>query len=435
MIYNSQNREFAEYIDPAEIERIKSSSKAKTILLIILMSMLVITTSLLVYLANSVYKTTSKLNSMLNVERYEQSSDKESEFNKVLDKLIEIDKYYELFYVGEIDYEDTALIMGNALIAAYGDKYGAYFDEEYALKQIEKNNSSLYGIGILVRAEENKQLYVIESYDGPAKRAGIEAGCIITKVNGEELDLSTNESYNDVISKIKGELGTSVEITFINNKGVENTVEVEREKVTTTSVNYQIIDDSVGYVLIREFAGNTDEEFEKALKDLKAKGINKVIYDVRGNSGGLLNSVANMIDLILPKGDTIYIVDANDKIVETYKSDNQMIEFEETIVLVDKDSASASELFTQSLKEFEIATVIGETTFGKGTVCSEYELSDNDMIMLSTYKYLTNSKECIEGIGVKPDIEFVLDEDEANILYKLPVEEDDVIAKALDVLY
>lgn len=433
MIYNNQNNGFAEYNNESELEKLKKESNLKTFFIVILIALTIISTSLLVYLSCTVYKTTEKMNSMININRIETSDN--DRLNDLFTKLSQIDLYYKMFYVGDIDYDNLELILGNALISAYGDKYGAYFDEEYALKQIEKNNSSLHGIGILVRAEENKQLYVIESYDGPAKRAGIQKGCIITKVNGEELDLSTNELYNEAISKIKGELGTTVEITYINNDGLEVTVDVEREEVTTTSINYEVIHKDVGYVLIREFAGNTDEEFRKALTDLKAKGVNKIIYDVRGNSGGLLSSVADMLDTVLPAEDIIYIVDANDKVVETYKSDKQMIEFDESIVLVDRNSASASELFSQSLKEFGIATVIGETTFGKGTVCSEYMLSDNDMIMISTYKYLTKSKKCIEGVGVEPDIEFILDKDEADILYKLPVEKDDVIAKALDVLY
>lgn len=426
MTYNSNN-------EINNIEKIKYNSNIKSILIAILAVTTIVSTVLLIYLGTTVYETTKRLDSVVNMEKVDITDNKE--LNDVFNKLIQIDAFYKSFYVGEMDYESLDLILGNALIAAYGDEYGAYFDEEYTKKQLEKNTSSLYGIGILVRAEENKNLYVIESYEGPAKDAGIKKGCIITKVNGKELDLSTTESYNEVISTIKGEIGTTVKITFIDNDGTEHTADVERAEITTTSVTYEIINNDTGYILIREFAGNTDEEFEKALKELKANGIEKVIYDVRGNSGGLLTSVSNMLDLVLPSGNTIYIVDADEKVVETYKSDADMIKFEESVVLVDKDSASASELFAQSLKEFEIATIIGETTFGKGTVCSEYMLSEKDMIMISTYKYLTKSKECIEDIGVKPDIEYVLSKEEASILYKLPLEEDDVIAKALDILH
>lgn len=423
MIYNNET----------DVEKIKHNSKIKSVLIYILTITTIVSTVLLMYLGVSVYKTTQKLDSLVNLERLEITDNKE--LNETFNKLVQIDKYYKMFYVGEIDYDNLELVLGNALITAYGDKYGAYFDEEYTKKQIEKNTSSLYGIGILVRAEEDKHLYVIESYEGPAKEAGIETGCIITKVDGKELDLSTNELYNEVIDTIKGEINTTVEITFIDNEGIEHTVDVKRAEITITSVVYEIINNDTGYVLIREFGGNTDEDFEKALRELKSKGINKVIYDVRGNSGGLLTSVSKMLDLVLPAGETIYIVNANEEVVETHESDRNMIEFEKSIVLVDKNSASASELFAQSLKEFGIATIIGETTFGKGTVCSEYMLSDTDMIMISTYKYLTKSKECLEGIGVKPDIEFVLSEEESDILYKLPLEEDDVIAKALDILY
>lgn len=361
--------------------------------------------------------------------------DEETELDKAYKLLKEIEQYYKTSYVGELDTEKLELNLANALVQSYGDKYGVYLTPELAEDDKNTMNNILYGIGVLVRAELNNgssELYVVDSYDGSsALENGIVKGCRIVEIEGAKFDF-TKETYADVVNKIKGDEGTYVNITFIDNKNNIHECKVERRKINIKTVDYKILN-NIGYINIREFDANTDEEFEKALKYMKDNKIEKIIYDLRDNTGGLLESVVNMLDNLLPETTFLYIQDSNNNILQTFKSDKDMYTFK-SVCIINNNTASASELFVQTLKEQGITTVIGETSFGKGTVCNVIDLSNGGTLQISTFKYLTISKECIEGVGVKPDIEMKLPEEKEAIQYKLDISDDDIINNAIKIL-
>lgn len=367
-----------------------------------------------------------------NTNEYQE----ETELDKTYKLLKEIEQYYKSSYIGDMNTEDLELNLANIMIKSFGDKYGMYLTPELAKEENDKINNILYGIGILVRAEINdntSSLYVIDSYnESSAKENGIVSGCQIIEVNNKKLDFNTWK-YEDVINEIKGDIGTKINITFIDNNGKTINKDIERRKLKVETIKYNILQDNTGYIQIREFDRETDEDFKVALDYMKEHNVKNVIYDLRGNTGGLLDTVVNMLDNLLPDVTFLYIQDSNNNILETYKSDSNMYKFN-SICIIDSETASASELFAQTLKENGNCKVVGETSFGKGTVCNIVELSNGGTLQISTFKYLTISKNCVEGIGVIPDVEMKLSEEKESILYKLNIKDDDIIQNSIKLL-
>lgn len=413
----------------------------------------VITVVLIIYLFISLIIKINEINSTL--DKYDErvsklsaivDNDINDELEDAINTLEEISNYYEGLYVNDIDYDNLKLNLVNALIQSYGDKYGEYLTPELAVDSKRQMNNLVYGIGVLVRAElgtdtetdetsktSKDDIYIIDVYEGSgAEEVGITAGCRLTKINGEDINFD-EKSYNDIIDSIRGEENTTVNITYIDTDNKEHTVDVVRKAVTTNTVKYQVLDDNVGYIKIREFNSNTDEEFKEALEYMTENNISNFVFDLRDNPGGLLDSVVNTLDILLPNQTMLYVVDSNGDTVDTYKSDKDCMKFN-SVCLVNENTASAAELFTQTLKDEKLTTVIGTKTYGKGTVCTVLTTSDGGSLQISTNKYLTPSKTCVEGVGVIPDIEMKLSEDKAKISYKLDIKEDDLINKAIDTL-
>lgn len=360
----------------------------------------------------------------------------ETELDKTYKILKEIEELYSRYYVNEEDTSTLEFNMANAMIQSFGDKYGLYLTPELAENESNAMNNILYGVGVLVRAEIHdgvSSMYVIDSYDGSsALEQGITRGCKIIEVGGRKLDFNT-WSYDDVINEIKGDVGTSISIKFIDNNGNTLTKNIERRKLKIETIEYQILQDNIGYILIRDFERETDEDFRKALEYMHDNNVSKIIYDLRDNHGGLLETVVNMLDCLLPYMEFMYIQDSNNNIVDVFTSDDNMYGMT-SVCIINGTTASASEFFVQTLKEYGNTTVIGEKSFGKGTVCDVLDLSNGGSLQISSYKYLTISKNCLEGIGVIPDIEMRLPDNKYNIQYKLDIEDDDIILKSIELL-
>ena len=415
--------------------KVKSSKENKLYYpLLIMFMLLIIETTFVVCLIVKISSTINESTYLATTKSDETSED----LSDTLETLEEIDKYYSGAYVNDIDYDDLTLKMGNALIASYGDKYGVYLDPELTNNQNAELNNELSGIGVLVRAEvaesedDFDRLYVIEAYKGSdALDKGITTGSLITAINGNKINFA-EQSYDDVIGEIRGDAGTTVDITFLDKEGKENTYSVERRMVETTTVKYKVINNNIGYINIRDFTYSTDEEFKAVIEYMSHRNIDKFIFDLRDNTGGLLDTVVNMLDTLLKEKDLIYIENKDKEIVETYKSDSNGYEFD-AVCIINGNSASASELFVKSLQE-EGHTVVGTQSYGKGTVCSVIPLENGGSLQLSTFRYLTSSKECVEGIGITPDIELKLPEHKEAIQYKLDIKDDDIIIESVKLL-
>ena len=385
-------------------------------------------------------------------------SDQIAEFEKNRGKLDNITKsmeeiktYYDKYYIGELPdgdkLEDSAL-SGFAL--GYGDKYGVYQSPSDSDEKQMEREETLYGIGVEVVYEENKGLYVVKVYkDSPADEAGILPGDYIVEADGTK---ATEVSSQEFISLIKGEKGTSVELEVEKGEGTENfdgllsesgTIEgaeknqiglsIERDEVLTSSVDTEIMD-GILYLKISKFTNYTDEEFKEAISSyVNSNSDKKIIIDLRNNSGGIADTAIDMIDYIVPSGLIAKFNGKEEYMNEEYYSDTFELDAE-IVVLVNENSASASELFAKALQDFGKATIIGENTFGKGTVISTFEMRNGGTITLSTAEYRTKSNEKIEGIGVKPDIEIKMGDEDKAILYKLPLNDDIQFQAALRLL-
>lgn len=351
----------------------------------------------------------------------------------------EITNIYESSYVNEIERENIDEYVLNSLVAAYGDRYAVYRDLADTVDSSNALASQINGIGILSRAvyddyNTGYYIYIIDVYDNsPAEQAGIKIGNKILKVNGKELD-SSKYNFNEAITDIKGEAGTTVVLTVEDESaGTIKDITVTRQKASVNTVRYKNIADDVGYILIRAFESTTADEVKEALDYFTSNNINKFVFDIRDNTGGLKYSVIDTLDMLVGEGVLMYEIDSDGNILETSMSDKDCLEFE-SVTIVNSYTASAAELFAKCLSDYELTTIIGETTFGKGTVCTTYPLSNGGSVMISTGKYLTKSKEDIEKVGIEPDIEMELSEEKMEIIYKLSVDEDDLIQRAVQEL-
>ncbi len=254
--------------------------------------------------------------------------------------------------------------------------------------------------------------------DSPAEEAGLQTGDIIVSVDGI---MGVDTELDAFVQNIRGEVGTSLHMVY-ERDGVEYEVDITRAIISVPSIAYEMLTDEIGYIYISDFNANTTEQFAAAIEDLQAQGMQAVIYDLRYNSGGLLNTAVDMLDLILPGGTTVYMEYKDGERIY-YTSDDETYLDIPTVVLVSEYTASASEIFAGAIRDFEWGTIIGTTTFGKGIVQYTMPLYDGSAIKLTVAYYFTPSGECIHGYGIDPDIE---------LEYEFLGGEDDVYDESLD---
>lgn len=322
---------------------------------------------------------------------------------------------------------DTAIA---GMVYSLGDQYSSYLNTE-ALEAYEEDKKESYvGIGVSVNFDsENNVMTVVSPYDGsPAQTAGILPQDVIKKVNGVTV---TADTYDSVIEDIKNGEGDSVELTILRG-GEERVFTVKREEVKRQSVTHKMFADRIGYVRISEFIHNTADDFEAALSDLKERGMQALIIDLRSNPGGYADSVLKMTDSLLPKGVIAYLED-NKGQRQYFNSDDNCLDMP-MVVLINQGTASASELMAGSLKAHGLATVIGEKSYGKAVGQSLYPLTSKTAIYLTNARYFTPNGECIDKVGIEPDIKVSLAEDLIGKISVLEPEQDAQLSKALEVL-
>lgn len=336
-------------------------------------------------------------------------------------------------YVDELT-DEQRTNMNDAAIAAMvyslGDQYSSYLNTEALTDYKEDKKESYVGIGVSVSFDSaNNIMTVVSPYDGsPAQQAGVLPQDVIVKVNGVTV---TADTYDAVIDDIKNGEGDTVELVIRRNDE-EQTITVRREEVKRQSVTYKMFGDGIGYVRISEFIHNTADDFEAALSDLKERGMQALIIDLRSNPGGYADSVLKMTDSLLPEGVIAYLED-NKGERQYFNSDADCLDVP-MAVLINRGTASASELMAGSLKAHGLATVIGEKSYGKAVGQSLYPLTSSTAVYLTNARYFTPNGECIDKVGIEPDIEVSLADELLGKISVLEPEEDAQLAKALEVL-
>lgn len=346
-------------------------------------------------------------------------------------KLNLIDQTLKDFYFDDIDDSKVLDNIYKAYVNAYGDKYTVYYTADEYAKIQESSNGAYYGIGVVVRKNDDGTILVVEPYDGaPGKEAGMRKNDVIVTVNGESV---ADQDLNSVVAKIKGDEGTTVNIG-IRRDGSDDITEltVTRRKVEIKTVAYEMLDDSVGLITISEFDKVTAQQFKEAYAQLETMGMKGLVIDIRSNPGGLLNVVVDMLDEILPDGLIVYTEDKYGNRQEYNGSNPDVIDVP-LAVLVNGESASASEIFAGAVKDYGAGTIIGTQTFGKGIVQTIRRMSDGSAIKYTMAKYFTPKGQDIHGHGVTPDIVEELS-DEFNNLTEYDASKDNQLQKAIEVI-
>ena len=354
------------------------------------------------------------------------SDDENVVSDELEDKLEEIRGRLKEYYLFEEEASgtdfDTALIR--AYVDALGDPYTYYYTEEELQELFDEDSGTYSGIGVMIQQDpETMAITITNVFKGsPAEAAGLKVGDVMYKVGDRECGKT---DINVVVTWVRGETGTSVELT-VYRPSINDyvTVTSRRETIETPTVEYEMLDGNVGYISLSQFIETTASSFIKAYDQLKSEGMTSLIIDLRNNGGGLVNSVVAIADYLLPKGTITYLID-KDGGREDYNSDKYSALNVPCVVLVNGNMASASEILTGALSDYGLATVVGETTFGKGIVQVILTLSDGTGLKVTMARYYTPNGVCIHGVGIAPDVEVKDD---------ISTDTDEQLIKALEVV-
>ncbi len=313
------------------------------------------------------------------------------------------------------------------------DKHSTYFTKKEYKEFLESLEGKLIGIGIFIEPEGG-YIKVISPIEGtPASKAGLKTGDLIIKV--DDIDIKEIE-YNKSVDMIKGEENTKVKITVLR-RGKEIEFDIIREVINAPDVTYEVRDGNIGYIRIIQFGDNVAKEFEKALKNLKEKNVKGFVIDLRNNPGGYLHEVTQIADWFLDKGQTILSVDYRVFTDEEYKAKKPALNMP-VAVLINNGSASASEILAGAIKYNKKGDIVGERSYGKGTVQNLLNLKDGSAVKLTTAEYLSAFKKPVNKVGIEPDyvVPFVSEEDREAIASFVPMIDDSIAhygKKGLDV--
>lgn len=314
------------------------------------------------------------------------------------------------YYKTDIDKEKEKDGIYKGLLDSLGDPYSVYYTEEELNELMTDTAGIYYGIGAYVGLDQTLNYPRISGIipGSPAEAAGLLPEDIIYEVDKES---TQGLELEDVVAMIKGEKGTLVHLTLLrgaDNEEVE--IDVTRDEVKVPTVNTKVLEDGVGYLQITEFDEVTPDQFVEGMADLRAENIKGLIIDLRSNPGGSLQAVCDIARQLLPKGTIVYTVD-RDGNREDYTCDGTHEIDIPVVVLVNKYSASASEILSGALKDYGKATLVGTTTYGKGIVQRIFDLRDGTAIKLTVSNYFTPSGTNIHGVGIAPDVEIEFDAD------------------------
>ena len=360
-------------------------------------------------------------------------------YNSRLDELEELETRYsklksvadivDKYFVGEYEEADAIEVALAGYVAGLDDVWSAYYTAEQTASIEEDEANQYVGIGVTYSTAA-ESLYQITAVTpgGPADLAGILPGDKLLTAAG--VDVNTLETGDDLAALVKGEIGTQVTIV-VDRAGEPLTFNITRDVIYTYSVTSRMLENNVGYIAIADFDSNVDDEFREHLTTLQEQGAKGFIFDVRNNPGGYVSVMHEMLDGLLPEGPVITMVDkAGEEMPLT--SDADMLEMP-MVVVTNEYSVSAAEFFAAALQEYDMATVVGTKTSGKGYSQQTFKLSDGSSVHISTTRYYTPKGNSLAETGVTPDLVVELPLEDLNLLLsgKLADADDEQLQSAI----
>ncbi len=351
------------------------------------------------------------------------------ERDRLYKKISEIDTYVRNQYLGDIDEEKLLDYVADGYMLGIGDAYADYMTQEEYKNYQQRNEGILVGIGITVQKDESGYILVSDvSEDSPAAIAGIEKNDLIIAVNNEDVLII---GYTQASSNIKGEEGTKLSLT-LRREGEDYTVELSRKSMSSSTISHRMVGD-YGYIKIDNFDKSTVNDFKYAVSDLRSKDALGIVFDLRNNTGGLMESVVEILDYLLPEGNLISEINKKGEVKNVYTSDSNYIDMP-MVCLINGETASAAELFVSDLRDFKAAELVGQTTFGKGIMQGAYPLEDGSAIKMTVAYFNPSSDINFDGVGIKPDYEVALSTEQQLNFETLDENTDPQFMKALEVL-
>ena len=351
------------------------------------------------------------------------------DYKKIEEKTSVLQNIIDRYFLFDEDMTKVEDGIYAGMMNGLGDPYTVYYTKEEYKALNEDTEGKYSGIGAVVSQNPNtKIITIVKIFDNsPANDAGLQVGDIIYKIDGEEVAGTDMDIL--VKTKIRGEEGTSFKMTVLrgdDRKEVE--LDLTRRSIEVETVAGKMLDNNIGYIAVSQFDAVTSEQFKSNIDSLQSQGMTKLIVDLRGNPGGLLGQVVDMLDYILPDGLVLYTEDKYGKREEYYSDGSHELKIP-MVVLVNENSASASEVFTATFRDFEWGTVVGKTTFGKGIVQNVLPLGDGTAVKITTQHYYPPSGYDLHKVGIKPDLEVDLNEGA-----KIGTDSDNQLSAAIDIL-
>lgn len=346
-------------------------------------------------------------------------------------KIEYLEKMIDQEYLGEVDNAEMAEGIYAGLVYGLGDVYSRYYTADEYAQETASTDGAYAGIGVSIQKNKNGGVQIAECYeDGPGAEAGLQTGDVITAINDTDV---TDMELSDVVSLIRENKDNTIVLTvFRENEEKSREISVDVTDVELPSVFGEMLDKKTGYIQITQFTGVTPQQYKDMFAELKDKGMERLVIDLRDNPGGLLTSVCDILREILPEGLIVYTEDKYGNREEENCDGKHQLDMP-LAVLVNENSASASEIFAGAVQDHEVGTIVGTTTYGKGVVQELRQLSDGSAVKLTVSNYYTPNGNSINKVGIKPDVEVKLASELLN-KDEITHEEDNQLQKALNVI-
>ena len=346
-------------------------------------------------------------------------------------KIEYLEKLIDQEYLGEVDNDEMAEGVYAGLVYGLGDVYSRYYTADEYAQETASTDGAYAGIGVSIQKNKNGGVQIAECYEGgPGADAGLQTGDVITAINDTDV---TDMELSDVVSLIRENKDKTIVLTvFRENEEKSREISVDVTDVELPSVFGEMLDKKTGYIQITQFTGVTPQQYKDMFTELKDKGMERLVIDLRDNPGGLLTSVCDILREILPEGLIVYTEDKYGNREEETCDGKHQLDMP-LAVLVNENSASASEIFAGAVQDHGVGTIVGTTTYGKGVVQELRQLSDGSAVKLTVSNYYTPNGNSINKVGIKPDVEVKL----ASVLLnkdEITHEEDNQLQEALNVI-